>query len=543
MSPRQQQILKKLAQNRQITDLANFFEISYEKGVLANDPFLLPDMKPVVERLVEAHQKQHKIVIFGDYDADGVTASSLLTEAFAAFGFAPTKVYLPDRFTNGYGMSLAAIEEIKDKHQPDLIVTVDCGSLNHKEIERANQLGIDVIVTDHHNVAENQPPAIGVVNPKRPDSNYPVTSLAGVGTAFALVRALQTRLDGLASGQEKWLLDLVAIGTVADLMELKDENRALVYYGIKVISKARRRGLAQLLAANKVDLNQVSTETIGFRIAPRINASGRLESAELAFKVMTDDDPSQEVEQLEFLNKKRQAIQDDVYRQAAKQAEADKNPVLILAGENWHEGIVGIVASKIMETHQKPTFILDIKDNKVKGSARSFGDFSIFKAIDQTRDLIISGGGHDAAGGVSLKLANLSQFRDKINQYYQSLKLKDQLDYLKPKPEIELDDFTELTLDFYQELAKFEPFGVGNPEPVFVVNNLKIADIRLLGQDKNHIKLKLTDKNGKSLEMIRFFVDDFAFKLGDQVKAIFKLKLNVWQGRKKLEGQWLELIK
>ncbi len=543
MSPRQQQIIKTLADNRQITDLDDFFDIDYQTDVLANDPFLLPDMVEAVNRLIEAHQQQQKIVVFGDYDADGVTASSLLTEAFAQFGFAPTNIYLPNRFTNGYGLTIAAIEEIKQKYQPDLIVTVDCGSLNHTEIERANKLGIDVIVTDHHNVAEVQPPAIGVVNPKRPDSKYPVDSLAGVGTAFALVRALQTKLDGLSQGQEKWLLDLVAIGTVADLMELKAENRALVYYGLKVIGKGRRSGLAQLLAANKVDLGQLSVETIGFRIAPRINASGRLESADLAFEVMTDHNPIEQVEQLEFLNKKRRAIQDQIYQQASQQAEKDSNPVLILAGQNWHEGVVGIVASRIMETYHKPTFVLDINGDKVKGSARSFGDFSVFKAIDQARDLIISGGGHDAAGGVSLKIANLDEFRKNINDYYKSLNLTNQIQYLKPKPEIELDDFSELTLDFYQQLVKFEPFGVGNPEPIFKVKNLMITDIRRMGQDKNHIKIKLTDANKKSLEMIKFFVDNFDFKLGEQVEVIFKLKLNIWQGRQKLEGQWLEIIK
>ncbi len=543
MSPRQQQIIKQLAKNRQIKNLDDFFSIDYQRDVLDNDPFLLPDMELVVERLVEAQQKQQKIVIFGDYDADGVTASSVLTEAFVAFGFAPTITYLPNRFTNGYGMTVAAIEEINQKYQPDLIVTVDCASLNHQEIERANQLEIDVIVTDHHNVAEIQPPAIGVVNPKRPDSQYPVDSLAGVGTAFALVRALQTKLDGLPAGQEKWLLDLVAIGTVADLMELKAENRALVYYGLKVMAHSRRKGLAELLAVNKIDQNQLSTETIGFQIAPRINASGRLESADLAFQVMTENNPTEQVEQLEFLNKKRKAIQDQVYQQASDQAKKDDNPVLILAGEKWHEGIVGIVASRIMETYQKPTFVLDINGEKTKGSARSFGDFSIFQAIDQARDLILTGGGHDAAGGVSFETKNLEKFKQSVNNYYKSLNLKDQLQYLKPKPEIELDNFSELTLDFYQELVRFEPFGVGNPEPIFKVKNVELKDIRKLGQDGNHIKIRLLDVNGQSMEMIKFFVEDFDNQIGEKVNVIFKLKLNSWQGREKLEGQWLELEK
>lgn len=539
------EIIEILLKNRQVVDRDDFLSPNYERVMASHDPFELVDMDKAVERLVLAHQQQQKIVIFGDYDADGVTATALLLDALVRFGFERVDYFLPNRFTNGYGMTIKAVEQIVAEKQPDLIITVDCGSLNQVEIERANQLGVDVIVTDHHNVAEVQPPAVAVVNPKRAENTYPNRSLSGVGTAFTLVRALQTRLEGLAPGQEKWLLDLVAIGTIADLMELQGENRALVKFGLMVLTKTRRPGLKHLLDQNK--LEQLTAETVGFVVGPRINASGRLEAADFALEVLaaqTLAEAHERVEKLNYLNTKRRALQDKVHSEAFEQATESDDPVLVLAGDGWHEGVVGIVASRIQEEFQKPVFILSRRPEQIKGSARSFGQFSVFEAIEACRDLLLTGGGHDAAGGLSFKPEYLEAVRTRINDFYRSLSLKNQQQFLEPKPEIKLDSFAILNKDFYHQMHQLEPFGVGNPEPIFEVVNLTTVQVLFLGSDNQHLKIRLRDRDGRELEMICFnYNREWKIRLEDRVKVIFTLSMNYWNGRETLQGRLLRISK
>lgn len=539
------EIIEILLKNRQVINRDDFLSPDYQRTIACHDPFELVDMDKAVERLVLAHKQQHKIVIFGDYDADGVTATALLLDALASFGFEQVEYFLPNRFTNGYGLTIKAIEQIASDLKPDLIITVDCGSLNQAEIERANQLGIDVIVTDHHNVAEVQPPAVAVVNPKRLENTYPNRNLAGVGTAFTIVRALQTRLDGLAPGQEKWLLDLVAIGTIADLMELKGENRALVKFGLLVLNKTRRLGLKHLLDQNK--LEQLTAETVGFVVGPRINASGRLEAADFALEVLTAKtlaEAQQRVDKLNYLNTKRRALQDKVYSEAHQQAIDCDDPVLVLVGDNWHEGVVGIVASRVQEEFQKPVFILSRQLEQIKGSARSFGQFSVFEAIEACRDLLLTGGGHDAAGGLSFKPENLAAVKQRIIDFYQSLNLSDQRHFLEPQPEIELESFAVLDKNFYHQLRQLEPFGVGNPEPIFKVVNLTTAQVLFLGSDNQHLKVRLRDQDGRQLEMISFnYNKDWKLRLDDRVAVIFTLSMNYWNGRETLQGRLLRINK
>lgn len=539
----QAEIIASLLQSRQITDPEDFLMPNYDQTMLKNNPFMMVDMDKAVERLVRAHQSQEQIVIFGDYDADGVTSAALLLDAFKQFGFKKVQVYLPDRFTNGYGLTIKAVEEINQNIKPDLIVTVDCGSLNHLEIERAKQLNIDVIVTDHHNLSEKQPPAVAVVNPKRPENTYPNRNLAGVGTAFTLVRALQTRLFGLKPGQEKWLLDLVAIGTIADLMELSGENRVLAKFGLLVLSRTRRQGLKQLLEQAKVD--QVSAEAVGFILGPRLNAAGRMDKAEAALAVLTAhdlDEATEKVTRLNYLNDKRRAYQDKIYTEVCQQARLSRQPVLILKGNDWHEGVVGIVASRIQEELQKPTFILSEKNGIIKGSARSFGEFSIFQAIERVRDLLITGGGHDAAGGVSFESENFEKFKQRIIAFYKELNLTNQHRFLEPKPEVTLDNFSLLDKQLYQQLNQFEPFGVGNPQPVFQVSSASVDQIIFLGERKQHLKIRLQDNNGRELEMISFnYNQDQVPQVDDKVKAIFTLTLNKWNGQEKLQGRLLKI--
>lgn len=529
-----------------------------------HDPFLLPDMQPAVERLVAAHAKQERIMIYGDYDIDGLTATTVLIDALASFGFTNVKAFIPNRFTEGYGLTVDAIERIA-KDGADLIITVDCGSLSHKEIIRAGQLGIEVIVTDHHNVAPQQPPAVAVVNPKRllqdypdeyekylikPDSKmagkiYPFLDLPGVGVAFKVVQALQTRLEGLEKGQEKWLLDLVALGTVCDVVTLVDENRTHVFWGLKVLSKSRRPGLKALMAVSAVKPETVNARNLGFGLGPRMNAAGRLETAQYALDMLIATDPMEALEQarkLDTMNQARRREQDEILKEAIVQAETLHNdPVLVVNSEGWNHGIVGIVAAKLLERYQKPTFVLASHADETKGSARSYGDFSAADAIRAADDIITKGGGHKLAAGVTMPTSNVELFRKRVNDFYKRLKLQDQAALLLPKADVdaELDELSETLV---QTIAQLEPFGSGNPQPVLKTHNLIVTGVRRMGDNGQHVKLSLKNAKGVKIDALAFNAPPHFFvEPGETITAWYRVDINEWNGNRTVEGQLLHL--
>lgn len=512
---------------------------------LEHDPFLLPDMTPAVDRLVQAHEKGEYITIYGDYDVDGMTATSVLLDAFKAFGFRDVRAFIPNRFVEGYGLTIDAIERIA-KTGAQLIVTVDCGSLSHKEVTRANELGMDVIITDHHNVAPEMPPAIATINPKRTDHSYPFIDLPGVGVAFKLVQALQTRLPGLEKGQEKWLLDLVALGTVCDVVTLVDENRTHVYWGLQVLAKTRRPGVRALLATAHVEPSQINARSLGFALGPRLNAAGRLETAQYGLDLLTATDPREALklaQKLDAMNIARRAEQNKIFEEATKQAEQyEKDPVLVVSSPGWSHGIVGIVAAKLLERFHKPTFVLEEMGEESKGSARSYGDFSAADAIRASDEHIIKGGGHKLAAGVTLKTDKIADFRKSVNDFYRSLKLKDQEKLLLPVADISIGDFTGATEELMGLLADLEPFGHGNPEPIFSWKALKVNNVRKMGDSGQHVKLELCDTSGKSMSCIAFSAPaHFYVEPGDTVDMWVQLTINEWQGRRTVEGRLLHL--
>ncbi len=540
----QSKLLKALLAKRGILDseISSFLNPRYEV-VESNDPYLLPDMQKAVDRLEIAYLNQEHILIFGDYDVDGVTSTALLLDGFNKLGFKNISYQLPNRFKHGYGMNGSIIESIAPR--PDLIVTVDCGSLNHSEVKLARSLDIDVIITDHHNVAEIQPDAVAVINPKRKENLYPNRDLAGVGVAFNLIRALNMRLGTIPSGQEKWLLDLVSFGTIADMMDLRGENRVLTHFGLKVLNQTKRLGLREMLLQAKIEPGTADSSTIGFVLGPRFNAAGRLESADLALNVLTAKnsiEAKDAVDRLEYLNQKRRAIQDRIFDEASQKADVERQNVLVLSNRDWHEGVVGIVASKILEKYHRPTFILEINGDIAKGSARSSGNFSIYKAISESKDLIISGGGHDFAGGVKIETTKINEFKQRLNSYYDSLEITDDAKNFIAEPDLVLDDFSELTLDFYNELVKMEPFGTGNPEPVFQVSRVTIDKIWHLGKDLQHLKLKVLDSDRRVMTFLLFSdAKSYSLKTGDKISIVFNLVLNSWQGKKDLEGKIISI--
>ena len=511
-----------------------------------HDPFLLPDMKKAVARLKQAREQGEKIVIYGDYDIDGLSATALLLDAFGKFGFEDVDAFIPNRFVEGYGMTMGAVDKVRDMGA-DLIVTVDTGSLCHAEIAYAASLGIDTVVTDHHNVAETPPPSVAAVNPKFPGHTYPFRDLCGAGVAFKLVQALQTELDGLPDGYEKWLLDLVALGTVCDIVTLADENRANVYWGLEVLKKQQRPGLKALMAVAGVEPDQVNARHLGFGLGPRMNAAGRLETAQHTLDMLVARDglaAFEASEKLEELNVKRRIIQDAIFEEACVQAEqlADDR-VLVVSSSGWNHGVIGIVASKLVEKYKKPVFIIGERGEEATGSARSFGDFSAADAVRAADDIIIKGGGHGAAAGVTLETKKIGDFRQRVNEFYDSLQLTNQERYLLPRADVEIDDVSEITEELIENLAKMEPFGNGNPEPVLKITRASVLSMRRMGADGQHVKLALRDKNGKVLQMLAFNApEEFFREPGDEVAAWFQSTVNEWQGVRTVEGRLLHIL-
>ena len=529
-----------------------------------HDPFLLPDMLPAVERLVEAHKNQERITIYGDYDIDGLTATTVLLDALASFGFEHVDAFIPNRFTEGYGLTVDAIERIAEKGA-DLILTVDCGSLSHKEITRAKELGMDVIVTDHHNVAPEQPPAVAVINPKRllqdfPDEYekyllksdskqqgkiYPFLDLPGVGVAFKLVQALQTKLGGLETGQEKWLLDLVALGTVCDVVTLVDENRTHVFWGLKVLARTRRQGLKALMAVSGVRPETVNARSLGFSLGPRMNAAGRLETAQYALDMLTATDPMEALQfarQLDEMNQARRKEQDEILKEALVQAEElSSDPVLVVSSTGWNHGIVGIVAAKLLERYQKPTFVLAEHGEEAKGSARSYGDFSAADAIRSADDIITKGGGHKLAAGVTLPTQNVAAFRKRVNEFYVQQKLQNQAALLLPVADADalLDEVTEELIGYLDTL---EPFGNGNPQPILRTETLTVFGVRRMGDSGQHVKLTLKDTATGKIDLVAFNAPEYFYvDQGARIVAWYAPELNEWQGRRSVEGRLLHL--
>lgn len=523
------------------SEIQSFLSPQYEIG----DPFLLPSMKKAVARIAKAVKNDEKIIIYGDYDIDGITSVTILKEALEIFGAQSVDCYIPDRFSEGYSLNVSAIEKIA-KQKTKLIITVDCGSLSHVEIDLANKLGVDVVITDHHAVAPNQPNAVAVVNPHRTNNKYSFKEFAGVGVAFKLIQALQSEFSQeLKTGQEKWFLDLVALGTVCDVVSLIGENRQLAYWGIRVLRKTRRAGLKALAAVAGVDIKNITARDLGFALGPRLNAAGRLQTAKIALELLQTKDTARALvlaEKLDKLNTKRRNAQDKIFHQAEKTISND--PVIIVSGKNWSSGIIGIVASKLVEKFHRPVFVFEeLADGTFKGSARTFGDFSIADAIDNVRNLILRGGGHAAAGGLTMVAENFPQFRTALQDYYVSLELKNQDRFLLPNIDAAVADFQNINIGLMKEIAQLEPFGRSNESPIILVRGVKIIERKTMGDNNQHVKFRLKDSSGKVMAIVAFGVaNELTMLPGDQLYDVyFEPTINKWQGRTTVEGKLVKL--
>ncbi|MBR0133663.1 single-stranded-DNA-specific exonuclease RecJ [Candidatus Saccharibacteria bacterium] len=503
------------------------------------DPYKLRGVKEAVARIEAARTADEKIVIYGDYDADGVTSSTLMRDALKYFGCEKVEIILPNRFTDGYGMNPPAIEKIV-KRGAKLVITVDCGSGSEAVIAELKERGIDTIVTDHHEIPEVPKSAVAVVNPKQGDTVG--VRMAGVGVAFALARALNMAQNGgKCDGQEKWMLDLVAIGTICDSMELREENRILSYFGMKVLAKTRRPGIKELARVASVNLDKLNTHAIGFQLGPRINAAGRMKSADLALDLMMSTSRTKAFTlagELDGLNRERREAQEAAIQETEV---SDKDKVIVTVGK-WHEGILGIIAGRLVELYKKPAFALtELEDGKLKGSGRSFGEFSLAQALQNCPDgILLNGGGHAGACGLSLPKEKLKDFRRYINDYYESLKLKDQEKYLQVKSDLRLTDLSGITEELFAEICLLEPFGDGNAEPVFEIDAL-VYGVRVLKE--KHLALTIEDKNQHTMKMMAFYAPEEwkAVEAGDRVRVQFTLSKNEFGGKTAIEGEIISL--
>ncbi len=500
-----------------------------------HDPFLFKDMQKAVSRIREAIEKKQKIAIYADYDTDAITACAVLYLALKKLGAEPI-YYIPDRFTEGYGTNLDAIKKL-GQQGTNLIITVDCGINSVEEAELAKLLGMDFIITDHHELTGDLPQAFAVINPKNPHDEYPFSGLTGVGVAFKLVQAL-----GL-NGYEKWLLDLVAIGTVADCQNLVDENRILVSFGLKVLHKTRWMGIKAMLMSSGIKADKYDAFTLGFILAPRINAAGRIKHAEIAFKLLISDDPDEAealAAQINDLNKHRQMLTDQILSEARGQVEliADKK-VLIAYGLDWPKGVVGLVAGRLCEEYNRPVLVAATSpDGQAVGSARSVPDFDMVAALTFAKSHLQKYGGHTQAAGFTLRHEELGNFHLKLLEYAEVRNLQITDPVLSVDAEILPTDLTWENLEY---IEKFGPFGFGNLKPKLMGRGFQVLECRLVGNNK-HLKLKV-GFGEHNVEAIAFSQGFLAGQMlpGQRFDAVFELGANEWNGNRSMQLKILDI--
>ena len=549
------QLFERLVKKRGFTE--TYLRPKYED--LA-DPFLLPGMEQAVKKIEQAILAEDKIIIYGDYDVDGVTASVVMFDTLRLAGAKPANIVikLPDRFKDGYGMSKRLIEEAKQT-EAKLVITVDCGSANKEIVEGLAAEGIETIITDHHECPTELPKAVAVINPKRKDIYKKIVQqnlgedefaevaekltgmreMAGVGVAFTVARALVKR-GKIPAGQEKWLLDLVAIGTLCDSMKMNGENRILGYYGMKVLGKTRRVGLQELLRRAKV--KKIGAEAINFQVGPRLNAAGRMASAEIALRLlMAEKRPeaaslAEELEKLNSLRKREQELAVEM----VKTEGVGREPVLVVRG-NWHEGILGIVAGRLVEEYKRPAFALTEKDGILKGSGRSFGDFSLVEALESVAGTVISGGGHAGAAGVKIAIDKFEEFKEEINKYYVSLNLQNQERFWRQDADLMVGGAGEFSEEFLREMELLEPFGVGNEVPVFEMPEILVTEKRLMGAEGEHLSLRVRGEDERIMKMVAFNAPEAwkQIREGERTNILFNVEENEWNGLTSVEGRIL----
>jgi len=563
-----------------IDEIEKFLKPDYKEGL--HDPFLFKDMKSAVELILKHLEDGNRIVIYGDYDADGVTATAVMQKTLEFLGCKNLDIYIPHRESEGYGINKTAIEEIADGGAK-LIITVDTGIRSIDEIALAKEKGMDVILTDHHETGEKIPNCL-IINPKVKGEKCPFRDLAGVGVAFKVAQALLTTPNRSLIGRgiktdeqqrenevfEKWLLDLVAIGTIADLMPLVNENRVLVNYGLVVLNKTQRIGIKKLMEVAQSDTDKdgnkrdVDAWQIGYQLAPRLNAAGRLGRANTAYELLITKDEQEAIKianELNNTNKERQNITQEIFEQAEKALTGSNKEKILFAicpslvfpcpqgegvgGEGfWPSGVMGLVAGKLTEKYYRPSLAITNKEGneglQIVGSGRSIAEFDLVAALEECSEFLTHYGGHKQAAGFTIAEGKLDEFMQKITAVAdRELKNKE----LIPTLEIDLEiDFNDVSEDLYEMLQKLKPFGVKNAQPKFITKKLKVININNMGNEKQHLKLKL-QQNKFIFDAVGFSVPDEwkNIKVGDQTDLVYYINMNEWNGSRSVQLKIVDL--
>jgi single-stranded-DNA-specific exonuclease len=514
-----------------------FLECQWED----DDPFAMRGVSEGVTRVRQAIRDAEPIAVYGDFDADGVTATVLLVQTLTALG-AEVRPKIPHRVEEGYGLRVKALDELAGQGVR-LVVTADCGIRAVDEVIHAKKRGVEIIITDHHSVGDSLPPALAVINPKQEDCAYPFKELAGVGVAYKLAQALLRVNRKVPIHQPRYnlgeedLLDLVALGTVADLAPLRGENRALVQAGLKKINEGQRPGLNSLIQRSGLRLGQVNAGAIGFGLGPRINAAGRLADAMTAYRLLMAQYPGEAdklADDLNDLNRRRQQVTAEIQEQAREKALVDHGDISLLfaASPQFLEGVVGLAAGRLCEEYYRPAVVVAVGEETSRGSARSIPEFHITDALDRCEGLLLRHGGHAAAAGFTVPNENLAPLAEQLTRLAEEAFFN-----RTPQPTLSIDaqvDFGELSRKLYDWLAKLEPYGYANPAPVFVTRRLHVTDSRAVGAKRSHLKLRLSDGRVRR-DAIAFRQAHWLPRLPARVDVAYHLELNEWNGRERLQ--------
>ena len=493
-----------------------------------HDPFLFKGMDVAVERIIKAINNKEKILIYGDYDVDGITSTTVLKKYLMDRGIS-VDTYIPNRLHEGYGLNKNAIDTIKERNI-DLIITVDCGISAIEEVDYAVRLGMDVIITDHHEVGEKLPNALAVIDAKRKDNTYPFRALAGVGVVFKLIQALSIKLEIKPEEYLKYL-DLVCVGTISDIVPLEGENRTIAKLGLMLIKVTRNLGLRELIKSS--GYKEIDSNTISFGVAPRINACGRMGHEEEALKLFLAEDlesATKITKELNEYNTLRQSTEKAIYEEAVQQIEKnhlDENNSIVLGGKGWHHGVIGIVSSKVTDKYYKPSILLSFEDDIAKGSGRSVPGFDLYEGLAKCEDLLEKYGGHSMAVGLTLKKENLEKFKERFEQIAKEKNIKELVPIIYIDDELKLKD---INMELVKSLSILEPFGEANKVPLFLIRNLKIDSIRALSEGR-HLKLTLRDENFV-INAIGFELGYLAeeYRIGDRIDVVGTLEINSFNG-------------
>ena len=527
--------IAKILNARDIKDISSvkkFFSDEFEEGY---DPYLMYDMQKAVDRINEAIDNEEKILVYGDYDADGITSTVLLVETLISLG-ANVSSYIPNRFEEGYGPNKEAFTKIINSGI-SLIITVDNGIAGVEEVELANELGCDVIITDHHKIQDIIPNAYAIIHPEHPEGDYPFKKLAGVGVAFKLAHALLEIFPD-------FLLDLVAIGTIADMVSITDENRIFVKQGLELLNEDPRIGLKMLLELSNIN-SKIDEQTVGFYIAPKLNSIGRMDSAKLGLSFLMAEDAANArvlAEQIERFNIERKQVTEEIVKDVIDKIETSdkKNKNVIMISGDYHEGVLGIVASNIVEKYQKPVFIMNSKEGILKGSARSIYDFNIYTAMNKISDLFIAFGGHTLAAGFSFDEVNLNKIEDFLDNEYENYKQNNEL---KSTKNIDIvTSLEEISYQFFNSLEALKPYGMDFEKPTILIENSMVLNKTYFGSEKQYLRLTIADEVG-NLECISF-KDTSLFdkvKNNDIIDLLCTLDKNNFNGRTKLQAHIIDI--